>query len=84
MVSSILLNPAAAIDLMTKVAPLAVNETGVTLAATPVLTEYAVEPPTPTQHRMTYRSPTGDTLSNVSLVMSADHLHHRYYKPKIP
>ena len=84
MVSTILLNPAAAIDLMTRLAPLAHNETAVTLPATPVLTEYAVEPPTPTQHRITYRSPTGDTLSNLSLVMGVDHLHHRYNKPKSP
>ena len=84
MVSTILINPAAAIDLMTRLAPLAHNETGVTLPATPVLTEYAVEPPTPAQHRITYRSLTGDNLSNLSLVMGVDRLHHRYYKPNSP
>ena len=84
MVSTILLNPAAAIDLMTRLTPLAHNKTGATLPATPVLTEYTVEPPTPAQHRITYRSPTGDNLSNLSLIMGVDHLHHRYYKPNSP
>ena len=84
MVSTILLNHAAATGLMTKLAPLAHNETGVTFSAAPVLTEYAVEPPTPAQHRITNISPTGDTLSMLSLVMGVDHLHHRYYKPNSP
>ena len=89
-VSTIILHPAAAIDLMTKLTSLAHNETGVTLPATPVLTEYAVEPPMPTQHHATHslililRFLIGDTLSSLLLVMGVDHLHHRHYNPNAP